>query len=529
VNVDVILYLSPYIISASISLWLGFFALKRHSVAGANSLAVLAFFETVWTVGYIFQLIFLDLPDKIFWNNVQFLGAVGVPLAYLGFVLAYDRPAETFLARLSWKPFVPFALILLGMIWTDDLHHLFRGSPGIEPAFPSGKLVFQDGLLFPVFTVYMYGFLLLSIGIMGYRYFHAERLYRLQIGFVFIGILIPLAASSITYFPEVSFRLHEITPISFGVSDLIIAWTLFRYHLFEMVPVARNFLIESMPEGVLVLDQELRILDINPAAHRILTHNGADPLGKKVTSFPLFHPEWFTGLFRGESRRQEIILGSGSTARYFEIQVTLLNYPKGDVSVFLVILRDINEQKRTEMRLHELAITDSLTGIFNRRHVISCAEHEVEQSYLKGSCLSMIVMDIDHFKRVNDTFGHLVGDRVLEQLVQCCQSNFRSSDIIGRYGGEEFLVVLPDTDQQTAYQIADRVREHVAALKVPGYEDHLQVTISQGVSSTADQGQVTVDKLLEQADAALYQAKKAHRNCICVYRRENSPLADGSR
>jgi diguanylate cyclase (GGDEF)-like protein len=191
-----------------------------------------------------------------------------------------------------------------------------------------------------------------------------------------------------------------------------------------------------------------------------------------------------------------------------------LKHPWDRNPIYLISLRDIRDRKEIEEKLNQLAITDSLTGIFNRRHIMVLAEQELERSQRLGRELSIVLFDVDHFKQVNDSFGHLVGDQVLESLARTCQANLRSFDSLGRYGGEEFLVVLPETDAPTAWAVAERLRSLVECLEVSQSQGVMRVSISLGTASLGMGRDADLDQLLEEADRALYQAKESGRNRI---------------
>ena len=159
------------------------------------------------------------------------------------------------------------------------------------------------------------------------------------------------------------------------------------------------------------------------------------------------------------------------------------------------------------------SVTDSLTGIFNRRHFFALAEREFQRSARFGRPLSAIMLDIDHFKRVNDTFGHAVGDQVIVEVAKLCRTTIRAVDILGRYGGEEFVFILPETDAPGARQLAERLRQRVSAVPFETQAGPLAITASLGVTSTALQA-ADVNALVANADVALYAAKQAGRNRV---------------
>ena len=176
-------------------------------------------------------------------------------------------------------------------------------------------------------------------------------------------------------------------------------------------------------------------------------------------------------------------------------------------------------------RVEELATHDSLTGLYNRRALYEHAHAELSRAARLKTSVSCIMLDVDHFKAVNDQYGHLVGDQALCLIAELLRQNKRNYDYVGRWGGEEFLVVLPATNLQEAGVVAERLRTAVAAagLLLPEREP-LPLRVSLGVtSSSTASGPVTLDELLQQADEALYQAKAAGRDRVCFY--EASPDA----
>lgn len=165
--------------------------------------------------------------------------------------------------------------------------------------------------------------------------------------------------------------------------------------------------------------------------------------------------------------------------------------------------------------LESEATNDSLTGISNRRHFDAWFMHELFRARSYRVSLSLALIDIDHFKNVNDTYGHPCGDRVLEQVAAVIRRNTRSSDLVARYGGEEFAVVMASSDKKQALAYAENIRRVVEELRIelPGHENPIAITISIGVSEFPQDGE-TMKELLDAADIALYEAKSAGRNRV---------------
>ncbi len=172
--------------------------------------------------------------------------------------------------------------------------------------------------------------------------------------------------------------------------------------------------------------------------------------------------------------------------------------------------------QENQEKLRQMAITDYLTGIFNRRHFFELAETELERARRYQHPFSIILFDIDRFKRVNDTYGHAAGDQVLCTITAQCRENLRENDIFARYGGEEFVILLPETSLERAKKMAERTRENIANFAIEIGDASISITISFGVASLAN-GTLALDELLARADKALYASKEAGRNCVTAW------------
>jgi len=185
------------------------------------------------------------------------------------------------------------------------------------------------------------------------------------------------------------------------------------------------------------------------------------------------------------------------------------------VKVQLKIKKLQDDLKRTNELLLEISNTDPLTGLYNRRYFMETLDKEFQRIRRKDGTLSLIILDLDHFKSINDTFGHQQGDEVLVEVALQMQKHLRSYDIAARYGGEEFIAVLPESSREETMQAAERLRASVAALGFSGNSgQHAVVTISIGVAVFPSPKVDCIDSLIRQADEALYQAKRNGRNRV---------------
>jgi len=219
----------------------------------------------------------------------------------------------------------------------------------------------------------------------------------------------------------------------------------------------------------------------------------------------------------GDIRDVEIRMKT-APGRLFTAEVAAIRIDYGREPAFLVALNDISQRKQLEAELFHEASTDALTGISNRRYFMAQAEQELRRSRRFARDLSVMMIDLDHFKPVNDQYGHATGDAVLQGVVKAALESLRQSDFIGRLGGEEFAVILPETALTAAKDVAERLRQHIAERPVVTTGEGvaraaISSTVSVGVAELAPQDQ-SIDDLLGRADKALYRAKNQGRNRV---------------
>jgi diguanylate cyclase (GGDEF)-like protein/PAS domain S-box-containing protein len=291
-------------------------------------------------------------------------------------------------------------------------------------------------------------------------------------------------------------------------------------------------IFETINLGLVTLDRDLKVTGWNRWMELHSGINAADVMGCQVCeTFPDLSRSSFLRIVKGVltfgnyasySQKLHKFLfpmknPHGSHGQLPQMQQNctvgpLRNEQREIVGVYITV-QDVTDFVIYEEKLATMAKTDGLTGIYNRRYLDQRLQEELERSRRHGNSVSILLLDIDHFKKINDTYGHLSGDYALRGFAAELRKNLRSIDILGRYGGEEFCCILPETPLGQAHSLAERCRAQIAATPLCCIDRQLTVTASIGVAGQLPDD--TADSLIRRADYVLYQAKHLGRNRVC--------------
>jgi len=289
-----------------------------------------------------------------------------------------------------------------------------------------------------------------------------------------------------------------------------------------------DVLVQNTSDVVMIIDATPlseggpRIVYVNPAFERLLGYSADEVLGKSPRIFNGPDTDSHTryrirkALREGKGIRTEILkyTRDGQT-RWLDMNMVPLRDAQGVITHYGCIERDLTRYKKIERQLANMALFDSLTGTLNRPAFYQHAEKEFARSKRYFRPLSVIMLDIDHFKRINDQYGHHGGDQVLQIFAEACTEVIRSTDVMGRVGGEEFALLLPDTPMKAAFNLAERLRQRINKYPYLAGDMLIEVTASLGVAELHNNDR-EFRALLKRADEALYDAKHAGRNRVKI-------------
>jgi diguanylate cyclase (GGDEF)-like protein/PAS domain S-box-containing protein len=276
-------------------------------------------------------------------------------------------------------------------------------------------------------------------------------------------------------------------------------------------------MIENAPDGFFIHDIKGKIIDANKAAYESLGYTKTEMLSMAVADIEVsLDHEMLIATTWPSIKHKESVQVQGvhrcKNGKEIPIQVNITCFKKPDQTLFLALVRDISASEEIKAHLSKLAMTDELTQIANRRAFMAGLASEISFVERNEEQLSFLMIDLDHFKLINDQYGHSVGDEVLKQFANTANKVLRTEDLFGRLGGEEFAVLLRNTDLELAKILAERLRTSISQMVVAVEGASVKFTVSIGVSSFSPPSDL--DSLIKYADKALYKAKERGRNCV---------------
>jgi len=279
-----------------------------------------------------------------------------------------------------------------------------------------------------------------------------------------------------------------------------------RYDFLEVKSLARDSIFETSSDCMILMDSKSHVIDYNvAAAHFFLSIN--KPLTYKNIGDVLGDETELLHILKDETSH-EFQLKHGE--RCFEIHTSAMHTTDGSRVGILKSMRDVTEKQAMEDMLRRMATIDDLSGLNNRHHFLNLSSQEFERAKRCGQPFSALIMDIDNFKSINDTSGHAAGDLVIREIGRLMKSEFRTTDILGRFGGEEFVAILANTAPAEALPVAERIRQAIAQAVVTYEMRIIRVTVSIGIAAYS--GQASLQEILKHADQAMYQSKLEGRN-----------------
>jgi diguanylate cyclase (GGDEF)-like protein len=499
------------ILSALLGVYLAAWARLHSRVPAASDFFWLFLCVALYSAGYAVEISHSDLSSILIAIRLEYFGLAFVAPMLLLFALHFVRgcavPPSLYAAIL----FIPSITLII--VLTIESHDLFYVNPRIDTTGYFPVLVFERGFWYNVQYIYLLLTSLSSVVLFIVHAFRTSRKKKHQAITMAVGSFVPLL-SAVIYIAGIVPGNIDLAPFALVISGVVYWFALFRLGLFELVPAAREMALDTIRDAFLVVNKNNILLDLNPAARSLpglSALNPGDDLEKNEYLGSHLKP-----LLQREVNQVHFSLNHPLQGQFFYSADSYNLQPHFfSSSGISILIRDETETTMLMKKLSNQANLDSLTGLLNRRYLMQLGEQQLALARKHTRPLGVILFDLDHFKAVNDHYGHLAGDEVLKYIARRAENCLRSDDLLGRYGGEEFVVFLLGADLSTSIAIGERIRQGIETIQVDFQGQSINISVSVGVYTAPINGNETLTEMLGQADRALYQAKHNGRNQVC--------------
>ena len=464
----------------------------------------------IYICGYCMELNSYVLPQILFWNKIEYLGIPFVSALWLTVALMYTghffRYKKLLLSAIFIIPFVTLILRL-----TNDYHFFYFASISFASEYGRLLLVKTPGPWLYVQLVHSMLMIITALGLLIHDSFKRSQNKSGKMNLIIAASL--FAASGLIFSLTKPFGFAiDYMALSLPAACLMVILAIMRYDFFEVKFMARGKAFESGRDAVLLINNQHKVIDYNESAKQLLKKINIDVSDGYISSLFKNVPDLMKSLDSKEISIVKLIIDAQE--RYYEISTKSIGnnrVPQGSIKT----VRDITETHELHGSLTRQAMMDELSGLSNRRAFMSIGNKLRQEAETSGESLHLLMMDLDHFKIVNDQYGHQMGDKIIKDFGDLLKSQFRSSDMVARLGGEEFGVILYGLSDSEVKQKADAVLSSIKLHEYSYKNKSFYVTVSIGIAKMSTPSQ-TLDNLIHLADKALYASKNNGRNCVTV-------------
>ena len=486
------------IIAVIVSSFFCIYGWRHQQARGSRTFVIVCAASIVWMSGNIVGRFSEGFTGQWIGELITYIGIVILPVALFVFANQYCGRIinRKTIFRLSIIPVISWLMLL-----TNPLHYLFFSSA--EVGFPNSLKVTFGYYFWFVHTPYSYILILASFVIVLLEISRTSKHYRTPLFLFFISMCIPFVINVFAIFKI--FGTNSYTPLGFPLFFIVAAIAIYRFQFLGSNPIAYENVFQTIRDGVVIVDQNNKITDVNPAAAKSLRKAPEEIIGQ---NFSKIFEEWKEVIEKYENvleLEDEVEVDLRGKRRFISVTITPLKNTDDSINGRIFTFRDVTDRLRHQLSLELLAFQDPLTRLANRLKFQQEVEMTLEQSMISGEPFAILYCDLDKFKVVNDTMGHQAGDELLKYVAARISTVLRKHDLLARLGGDEFAVLLRKTDETGVHLVVERILENVQNPFKIG-EQTIIAEISIGAAFYPVHGE-NFSELLLRADKAMYQAK----------------------
>lgn len=483
-------------LSVVIAVLIMIYTIVNHTVEKTFYLIFFSVVNLFFVFGNFLEIIAPSLEAAFYGIRVQYMGSPFLlPLIYLFYRDFYGKK------RLTWPQHILLFAIPAVSAVSLQLFPLARLQYGEIWYSTNGQIAsiqHTDGIAYLLGIALNYVCIVLSLSLILKSVRNHRGLKRRQSVVLLTGWIFPVAANvSFIFFG--GDNSYDFTPIAYVTSTAILLYSALTQNLLNVLPLARAQVMDELEDAFIVCDENLRFLDANQSARRLFPELSAMMFGDSMEKVP------------GFQNQGELRLWRGGEERCYKITTNPILQDTAEGGV-CIVFRDVTTETRLLENLQRQATVDALTGVYNRGTFFDLACQALMQNRAQAKDSAVLMLDVDHFKRINDTYGHSCGDAVLKAVAQTAREHFRKGGVVGRYGGEEFAVLLEDLSRQQAAEAAEKLRKAVQDMTIACQGKDIRVTISIGAACCGAGCGETLEELLTRADKVMYLSKAGGRN-----------------
>ena len=492
------------------------YAWRKRTNAGALQLCLAAAFMFLWAVSSFAEVLADSFAAKLMWRNITQVGVFYAPAACLTFSVTYSGMLNNIKKPLLIFVFAVQTMSIL-LIFTDPWLHLMRESVQLLSSGGVNVVTVTSTWLGRMLVSANFIIMAAALAILIVFAVKTNNKMRTQVLITMTGMAIAVVYALIKV--TSGERILPFLPISamFGLASLAMLLGIFQYDFLMVLPIARNEAFNVIGDGILVASPLGEVIDANAAGCRMLSHlcsvhctGGPECLSGINRLLADHYPEWRGLLAQCQAGSFQLSETLNGDIYHLQCDTYVLSKKRNKAIGTISVLRDVTEQRRQNELLKLRAERDGLLGIYNRHTFIDLVNQALARND-RDVCL--IFFDLDDFKKINDSFGHIAGDYVLKEVCGCVAEKLSEQHLLGRIGGEEFAIFISGISPDEALKTAETLRSNIERHTFEYQEQLLHVTVSIGLATGRGK---SFNQLYQCADDMLYKAKDAGKNCIMI-------------